>query len=201
MSLYQDKLELAYHPIKRIYEIFAVIISFLYSVCFFVFGSLFSNFNFIWFLLGLGFLFASVFVGGNCLKKENKIVVTKKDITQEIVTQSNYQIMKIISENMNEKWSVLLKDGYLLYMFLIPLLLILIPFICMITLVKYCVPKVSLKQLQIDDVIDIHFKQSIYGKIFNYGTIIFVWKNKKRCFSMVQNPQKVCEEIKLFLKI
>ncbi len=200
MSVYQNKLEFVYHPLKRIYEIFAVIISFLYSV-FFIFYSLFSNFNFIWFLLGLGFLSASVFVGGNCLKKENKIVVTKKNIAREIVTQSNYKVMKIISTNMNEKWGVLLKDGYLLYMFLIPLLLILIPFICMITFVRYCLPKSSLKKLQIDDVIDVQYKQSIYGKIFNYGTIIFVWKNKKRCFLMIQNPQKVCEEIKLFLKI
>ena len=201
MSLYQDKLEFVYHPLKRIYEIFVVIISFLYSVCFFIFGSLFSSFDFIWLFLGLGFLSASVFIGINCLKKENKIVVTKKNITREIVTQSNYKVMKIISTNMNRKWDVLLKDGYLLYMLLIPLLFILIPFICMITFVRYCLPKSSLKKLQIDDVIDVQYKQSIYGKIFNYGTIIFVWKNKKRCFLMIQNPQKVCEEIKFFFKI
>ena len=77
MSVYQDKLEFVYHPLKWIYEIFAVIISFLYSI-FFIFYSLFSSFNFIWIFLGLGFLSASVFIGINCLKKENKIVVTKK---------------------------------------------------------------------------------------------------------------------------
>ena len=201
MSVYQNKLEFVYHPLKRIYEIFAIIISFLYSVCFFIFSSLFSSFDFIWIFLGLGFLSASVFIGFNCLKKENKIVVTKKDIRQEMVTQSDYQVMKIISKNMNRKWGVLLKDGYLLYMLLIPLLLILMPFICVITLVKYCSPKYSLKRLKIDEITDIQYKQSVCGKIFNYGTIIFIGSHKKRCFLMIQNPQKVCEEIKLFLKI
>ena len=112
-----------------------------------------------------------------------------------------YKIFTANLEKINEKWKIFFSDGYLLYMLLIPLLLILMPFICMITFVRYCLPKSSLKKLQIDDVIDVQYKQSIYGKIFNYGTIIFVWKNKKRCFLMIQNPQKVCEEIKLFLKI
>ena len=202
MSMYLKELEIAYHPLKRIYEIFVVIVSFLYSVCFFIFGSLFSDCDFICIFCGLGFFGASIFVGFNCLKKENKIVVTEKDIRQEIVSQRDYQIIgKKNLEKINEKWKIFFSDGYLLYMLLIPLLLILMPFICIITLAKYCVPKTSLKRLKIDDITDIQCKQSVCGKIFNYGTIIFIGTHKKRCFSMIQNPQKVCKEIKLFLKL
>ena len=197
----REQVEFFYHPFKFKCELLVSFISCLMSF-FYLFVTLHlyrlgNKMGVVYFFIGLGFLFASMFMFFSCFKNRYK---TKIIISDEYVKiHTNEKLLWANKRSLlKSRW--LFADGYFIILFLLPICLILFPIFCVWMVVNFCVPRLPLTCLKTKEISDAYFKQSVLGKVFGYGTLVLVFGQKKRVFTMVKNPQQCCEEIKSFLK-